>query len=310
MKVSILIPTFNSSKTLPLVLESLSIQTMQNFEVLVCDGGSTDNTIEIAEKWGAKIICRGIRNISLARNILLDNALGDILVFIDSDVIVPPYFIEAHVNVHTVYPEVNVLSSSVVTISEPPKIEELKKLSMPSYIQIEPAKSMRNFWQMASSLKRRVVRKVRYDTDFFRAHEDGYFFYATLRAGFKIHRARNVIVFHYKPKKRKSLREDLINSFRDASFPLFLEKFGFWYLTANLGHAIKFLGRLSSLVGIIGGLAGHYWMFLLPSLYFVLYNIVRKDFDKYFIIKELTTLLGELYLFSHSLNKRIRRMFM
>jgi len=120
MKVSVLISTFNSSKTLPLTLESLRNQTIQDFEILICDSSSTDGTIEITERYGAKIVGYNIRNIALARDILLEKASRDIFIFIDSDVIVSPYFTEAHIRAHMNNPEIDVLSSNVTTVSKPP----------------------------------------------------------------------------------------------------------------------------------------------------------------------------------------------
>ena len=49
-KFSIIIPTFNSEKTLDIALSSIVVQSYQNFEVLIIDGLSTDSTIDIAKK--------------------------------------------------------------------------------------------------------------------------------------------------------------------------------------------------------------------------------------------------------------------
>jgi glycosyltransferase involved in cell wall biosynthesis len=46
--VSVIIPTFNSEKQLPICLESIKNQTYQNIEIIIADGFSTDKTVEIA----------------------------------------------------------------------------------------------------------------------------------------------------------------------------------------------------------------------------------------------------------------------
>ena len=47
--ISVVVPTLNAGKWLPDCLESLAVQTYKNFEVMVVDGGSADNTVEVVE---------------------------------------------------------------------------------------------------------------------------------------------------------------------------------------------------------------------------------------------------------------------
>jgi enolase len=90
--ISVIIPTLNEEKYLPLLLESLKRQTHQDFEVIVADAGSKDKTQEIAEKWRARIVEGGLP--AAGRNKGAKKAKGDILFFMDSDVILPKEFIE------------------------------------------------------------------------------------------------------------------------------------------------------------------------------------------------------------------------
>ncbi len=57
-KLSVLIPTYNAAQTLERTLQSLRSQTILQgeMEILVVDGGSTDNTVKIAEQYGAVIL--------------------------------------------------------------------------------------------------------------------------------------------------------------------------------------------------------------------------------------------------------------
>lgn len=50
-KVSIIIPTFNSAKTLPLTFDSLLAQDYPDYEILVVDGGSTDRTLQTVKSY-------------------------------------------------------------------------------------------------------------------------------------------------------------------------------------------------------------------------------------------------------------------
>jgi probable beta-1,3-galactosyltransferase len=54
--VSVIIPTYKSSRTLEKCLESIKNQTYKNIEIIVVDNNSTDNTKEIAKKFTQKVI--------------------------------------------------------------------------------------------------------------------------------------------------------------------------------------------------------------------------------------------------------------
>jgi glycosyltransferase involved in cell wall biosynthesis len=92
-KVSIIIPTYNSGKTLLGCLESIYSQSYPFFEVIIVDNYSTDDTVEIAEQFGAKII-QAKSNPAMARNIGIRNSTGKYLLFLDSDQVVSPFVLE------------------------------------------------------------------------------------------------------------------------------------------------------------------------------------------------------------------------
>ena len=89
MKISIIIPVYNSSLTLNECLSSIFSSTFNDFEVIVVSGNSTDNSVEIAKKYKTKIIeLSENKGPALARNKGSELAQGEILLFIDSDVII------------------------------------------------------------------------------------------------------------------------------------------------------------------------------------------------------------------------------
>ena len=84
---SIIIPTYNSEETLGYTLESIYNQEFEkeNYELLVIDGGSTDSTIEIAEKYGASIYSNSQKLPEHAKIIGVENAKGKFILRMDSD---------------------------------------------------------------------------------------------------------------------------------------------------------------------------------------------------------------------------------
>jgi len=92
--VSVVIPTLNEEKYLPKTLESIKNQTFKNYELIISDGGSTDKTVEIAKKYGAKVIIKHNSNVCEARDVGLRQALGEIFVGSDADTIYPKNHLE------------------------------------------------------------------------------------------------------------------------------------------------------------------------------------------------------------------------
>ena len=89
MKISIIIPTFNASLTLKECLTSIFSSSFKNYEVIVVSDNSTDDSVKIASEFNINIIeLRQNKGPGNARNEGAKIALGDILLFIDSDVII------------------------------------------------------------------------------------------------------------------------------------------------------------------------------------------------------------------------------
>jgi len=82
--VTIVIPTYNSGRTISSCLDSIKSQTHSRCEVVIVDRFSDDETIPILRRYGCKII-QNLEKRSSARNIGASNTSGDYLMFIDSD---------------------------------------------------------------------------------------------------------------------------------------------------------------------------------------------------------------------------------
>lgn len=88
--ISVIVPTYNSEKTIERCLLSILKQTYENLEVIVVNDGSSDSTETICEKMAScdsrlKVITIKNSGVSHARNVGIDNATGAFLTFVDSD---------------------------------------------------------------------------------------------------------------------------------------------------------------------------------------------------------------------------------
>ncbi|MBI2831340.1 MAG: polysaccharide deacetylase family protein [Chloroflexi bacterium] len=93
--ISVVIPALNEGNFLADCLKSLTEQDYEGeYELIVADNGSTDNTVAIAEGYGAKVVsCPEKRSVFYARQIGADAACGDIIVQADADTIYPANWI-------------------------------------------------------------------------------------------------------------------------------------------------------------------------------------------------------------------------
>lgn len=103
MKVSVIIPCYNSEKYLFECLDSLAAQTMSDYEVLLVDDGSVDDTLSLlrkAEKADARLHVFHQENagVSAARNLALAHAQGEWVTFVDADDILPKNALETMLN--------------------------------------------------------------------------------------------------------------------------------------------------------------------------------------------------------------------
>ena len=90
-KVSVIMPVFNSASYVKQAIESVLSQTYSNWELIVCDDGSTDSSAqivaEVAVRDGRVILLRNVNSEGAprARNRCLEKASGRFIAFLDSD---------------------------------------------------------------------------------------------------------------------------------------------------------------------------------------------------------------------------------
>lgn len=96
--ISVLIPAYNAVKTLPACIDSILAQTEPDFEVIIVEDGSTDDTPALCDQIARqdariRVIHRTNEGVGMARNTALDAAKGEYLCFVDSDDYVSPHYL-------------------------------------------------------------------------------------------------------------------------------------------------------------------------------------------------------------------------
>lgn len=91
IKISVIIPVFNLEKIIQTTLDSVCNQSYKNFEIIIIDDGSTDNSINVIRKYfknkdvNYKLIVQSNKGVSSARNRGIEESTGDYVYFLDGD---------------------------------------------------------------------------------------------------------------------------------------------------------------------------------------------------------------------------------
>ena len=101
-KISVIVPVYNTEKYLHRCIDSILAQTFTDFELLLIDDGSKDNSGAICDEYAAKdsrvrVFHKENGGVSSARNLGLDNVRGEWVTFVDSDDWVEKEYIELFV---------------------------------------------------------------------------------------------------------------------------------------------------------------------------------------------------------------------
>lgn len=97
-KISVIVPVYKVEKYLPECIESILSQTYTNFELLLIDDGSPDNSGQICDEYATRdsrirVFHKENGGVSSARNLGIDNAKGKWIAFIDSDDTIEPNYL-------------------------------------------------------------------------------------------------------------------------------------------------------------------------------------------------------------------------
>ncbi|MBU0727402.1 glycosyltransferase [Patescibacteria group bacterium] len=229
MKLSVIIPTYNRADTLKVCLQKLLAQQGVDFEVIVVDDGSTDHTERIVKKFAeVRYIKQKSTHQAVARNRGVEEASGDVIVFIGDDIFVEPEFLMKHHDRHAENPDENVVVLGFTTWDPEVKITHYMrfledsgwqfgyKFLHPKFIgRLDPYKF---FYTSNISLKKTLFDKEKFNEHFL------YYGWEDIELGYRlwkhhsmeIYYEPNAIAYHHHHIPESGLQNKMRNVGRSA----------------------------------------------------------------------------------------------
>jgi len=193
-KVSVIIPVFNSPLLIRKCLESLLPQDWPDYEVIVVDDGSTDETPEEVLKYDVRLIRNEHRGISAARNKAVKSARGDIILGLDADLQVPRDLIKRMIaplanektGVTMAWWDVANADNLVAALIFRTYEYFVRHLEEPDFL-----------WSYCFAVKKKIFEEVGGFSEMLLVGEDVDFAHRVTGAGYKIVIIKDLRVWHY-----------------------------------------------------------------------------------------------------------------
>lgn len=244
--VSVCIPTYNSAKTLKICLDSIFRQTVKPKEVLICDGGSQDETLKIAAEYPVKIVAKNVKGVGAARNILTSASSGELIAWIDADATIPTNWLELRVESHQTQQDLDCLSgpAMVVPIEDGERLSH-QKLDAQNF-KLRPSKIMS--WT-AVTIRRQAIEDAGGFDPLFEFDGDWDLTTRLTRANAGLYWCDEWPAYHMRPEKvmRWSPKKCVLG----GNYVLYLLKYGPIYIKFNPRHFVAFALRMWLLYSLL-----------------------------------------------------------
>ena len=256
--VSVVIPTFNRRETLATVLPLLAKQTLpqEQYELLLCDSGSTDGTRELV----AELAIPNLRHIlpaenrgrSGARNAGIREAQGEFILFTDADIIPSPNLLSEHLRVHHTRPHSAVVGLEV-QVDSVAEYEQVRDNPYDHGRHMHGRTDKEMSWLFfltgnASAPRQALLDVGLFDENFtVYGHEDLELGYRLQKAGYAIRYNATAVNYHWHPVPFEERCDKMRHS--GVATKRFYDKHQDWSVLLRLGVNPVTLG-LHSLIGL------------------------------------------------------------
>lgn len=167
MKFSVVIPLYNKREHILYTLKSVLAQTMKDYEILVIDDGSLDDSLGVVQKVVSpkiRIFKQKNQGVSVARNVGIENAKGEYISFLDADDIWHPDYLQTIDRLTRSYPQSDIYVTAYEVLMKNGKINQSAQLTpeegcLESYWATLDQKY--DFvWTSATTVKRETLQKA------------------------------------------------------------------------------------------------------------------------------------------------------
>lgn len=200
-RLSIIVPTLNAGSYIKECLGMLLSQQDNKMEIIVVDDASDDNTAELAVSMGVKVYPLETHSgPSVARNLGAKKAKGEILFFIDSDVVIHPGGLQRVCDFFGANPDVSaVFGSYDTTPMEEGVVTQYRNL-LHHFVHQKGRKEASTFWSGCGAVRRSVFNELCgfNEIDYPMCIEDIEFGYRLRHANHKVVLDRNLLCTHMK----------------------------------------------------------------------------------------------------------------
>jgi GT2 family glycosyltransferase len=217
--LSIVIPVYNGGEAFRRCLSSLSQSVSPTTEIIVVDDGGTDDSWQLAEAFGARVIRLPInRGPAHARNVGALAAKGELLFFIDADVAIRVDTLSQVIREFDHYPDRAALIGSYDDLPGAPNFLSQYKNLLHHYTHQTACEEASTFWGACGAIRREVFLAIGGFDETYRkpSIEDIELGYRLKRAGYRIRLSKQVQVKHL---KRWGVRSLLKADFYDRALP-------------------------------------------------------------------------------------------
>lgn len=187
LKITIVTPSYNQGEFIERTILSVINQDYQNYEYIICDGGSSDGTVDIIKKYEDKITywcSEKDKGQTDAINKGMRRATGDIVCWINSDDVLLPHTLSIVASYYTKHPDCEFLNGQMIEIDKMDKIIKCPHYMINKWLFKHGAY---NISQQGMFWKRSIFQNIGYLNDSFHAMMDAEFLIRVLENNYKIH---------------------------------------------------------------------------------------------------------------------------